>query len=67
MTRRTQVVLFLVGTTLFVVLLQHVGIARLLDPKEGMRSREVPGGTGPSAVAQALARARERLVQMYVL
>jgi uncharacterized protein (TIRG00374 family) len=31
MTRRMQVLLFLVGTTLFVVLLQHVGIARLLE------------------------------------
>jgi uncharacterized protein (TIRG00374 family) len=30
MTRRRQVVLFLVGTALFVVLLKHVGIARLL-------------------------------------
>jgi uncharacterized protein (TIRG00374 family) len=31
MTRRTQLVLFLVGTALFVVLLQHVGLARLLQ------------------------------------
>ena len=29
-------------------------MARLLDPREGMRSREIPGGTGPQAVAQAL-------------
>jgi uncharacterized protein (TIRG00374 family) len=31
MTRRMQLVVFLVGATLFVVLLQHVGIARLLQ------------------------------------
>jgi len=39
-------------------------IARLLDPREGMQSREIPGGTGPQAVAQALDRARARLTQM---
>jgi argininosuccinate lyase len=39
-------------------------IARLLDPREGMLSREIPGGTGPQAVAQALDRARARLTQM---
>jgi argininosuccinate lyase len=38
--------------------------AALLDPKNGMRSREVPGGTGPNAVASALAAARERLAEM---
>ena len=38
--------------------------AALLDPKNGMRSREVPGGTGPNAVATALAAARERLAEM---
>lgn len=36
-------------------------MARLLAPAEGMRSREVPGGTGPRAVAEALRRARARL------
>jgi argininosuccinate lyase len=41
-------------------------MAALLDPKAGMRSREVPGGTGPRAVASALAAARERLERMRV-
>ena len=36
-------------------------VARLLDPSEGMQSREVRGGTGPRAVAQALLEARARL------
>jgi argininosuccinate lyase len=35
--------------------------ARLLNPAEGMKSRELPGGTGPKAVAQALGQAKERL------
>jgi argininosuccinate lyase len=39
-------------------------IAALLDPRQGMRSRELPGGTGPQAVASALAAARRRLVEM---
>jgi argininosuccinate lyase len=38
--------------------------AALLDPKNGMRSREVSGGTGPNVVATALAAARERLAEM---
>jgi argininosuccinate lyase len=38
--------------------------AALLDPKNGMRSREVPGGTGPNVVATALAAARQRLNEM---
>jgi len=38
--------------------------AALLDPKNGMKSREVPGGTGPNAVAAALAAARQRLAEM---
>jgi argininosuccinate lyase len=38
--------------------------ARLLDPRPGMQSRELPGGTGPKAVAAALAEARERLARM---
>ncbi|MCL5743315.1 MAG: argininosuccinate lyase [Acidobacteria bacterium] len=39
-------------------------IARLLDPKEGMKTREVPGATGPAAVSAALEGARRRLRQM---
>ncbi len=39
-------------------------MARLLDPAEGMKSRELPGGTGPTKVAQALSEARVRLEQM---
>src|SRR6202162_3443668 len=38
--------------------------ARLLDPRPGMQSRELPGGTGPQAVAAALVEARERLARM---
>ena len=40
------------------------GMARLLDPREGLQTREIPGGTGPRAVAQALAEARQRLKEM---
>jgi argininosuccinate lyase len=36
----------------------------LFDPAEGMKSRELPGGTGPATVAQALSEARARLAQM---
>ena len=36
-------------------------MARLLSPKVGMSSRELPGGTGPAAVANALAEAESRL------
>lgn len=36
-------------------------IARLLKPREGMASREIAGGTGPQAVAAALAEARRRI------
>ena len=39
-------------------------IARLLKPLEGMRTRELPGGTGPAAVARALNEADERLAIM---
>jgi len=39
-------------------------MARLLDPRAGMHSREIPGGTGPQAVAQALEAARARLAEM---
>jgi argininosuccinate lyase len=40
------------------------GFAALLDPKQGMKSREIRGGTGPAAVAAALEEARARLAQM---
>ncbi|MBM3728346.1 MAG: argininosuccinate lyase [Acidobacteria bacterium] len=36
-------------------------IARLLDPAEGMKTREIRGGTGPAAVAAALDEAGRRL------
>src|SRR6185436_1130278 len=36
----------------------------LLDPRRGLHSRELAGGTGPQAVAGALAAARERLGKM---
>jgi len=39
-------------------------MARLLDVREGLRSREIAGGTGPQAVAQALEQARVRMAQM---
>jgi argininosuccinate lyase len=39
-------------------------MARLLDPREGLKTREISGGTGPGAVAQALIRAHERLERM---
>jgi argininosuccinate lyase len=38
--------------------------AALLDPKRGMKSREIPGGTGPQSVAAALAAARQRRSEM---
>ena len=42
-------------------------MARLLDPAEGMKTRELPGGAGPSAVAQALEDAEARLAQLAVM
>jgi argininosuccinate lyase len=36
-------------------------MARLLHPTEGMKTRELPGGTGPAAVARALEEAEARL------
>ncbi|HWE51933.1 MAG TPA: argininosuccinate lyase [Bryobacteraceae bacterium] len=36
-------------------------MAALLHPGEGMKTREIAGGTGPKAVAAALAEARTRL------
>jgi argininosuccinate lyase len=41
-------------------------MAALLEPKAGLRSREVPGGTGPDAVGAALAEARQRLNEMTI-
>jgi argininosuccinate lyase len=41
-------------------------MAALLHPEEGIKSRELPGGTGPHAVAQALAAAKQRLGEMIV-
>jgi argininosuccinate lyase len=34
---------------------------RLMNPAEGMRTREIPGGTGPEAVRDALSAAHSRL------
>ncbi|RPI12924.1 MAG: argininosuccinate lyase, partial [Acidobacteriales bacterium] len=39
-------------------------MARLLRPSEGMKTREVPGGTGPASVSKALKEAGERLREM---
>jgi len=39
-------------------------MAALLNPAEGMKSREVAGGTGPGAVAAALVAAQQRLVEL---
>jgi argininosuccinate lyase len=39
-------------------------LARLLDPRAGMRTREIFGGTGPETVARALAEAERRLSRM---
>jgi argininosuccinate lyase len=39
-------------------------IARLLDPREGMKTREIEGGTGPETVAAALIAARMRLANL---
>jgi argininosuccinate lyase len=39
-------------------------MAELLNPAAGMRSRELPGGSGPRAVAAALSEARQRLERM---
>jgi argininosuccinate lyase len=36
-------------------------MVRLLDPAEGMKTRELPGGAGPAAVAKALDDAEARL------
>ena len=39
-------------------------MARLLRPHEGMKTREIPGGTGPAAVAKALDEAERRLREL---
>jgi argininosuccinate lyase len=39
-------------------------IAVLLDPREGMKTREILGGTGPKTVAAALVTARLRLANL---
>jgi argininosuccinate lyase len=39
-------------------------LAALLDPRRGMQSREIAGGTGPRSVAAALAAAKARLTRM---
>ena len=39
-------------------------MAKYLNPSEGMKTRELPGGTGPAHVARALAAAEARLSQM---
>jgi len=41
-------------------------LVALLNPQEGIKSREIPGGTGYLAVAQALAQARELLGKLSV-
>jgi argininosuccinate lyase len=38
-------------------------LARFLQPGEGLKTRELPGGTGPAAVARALDEAEARLRQ----
>ena len=39
-------------------------MARLLDPAEGMKTRELAGGTGPATVARALEEAEARLKKL---
>ena len=39
-------------------------MASLLQPAEGMKTREIPGGTGPAAVAKAIDEAATRLALM---
>jgi len=40
------------------------GMAALLNPETGMKSREIPGGTGPDSVAAALENARQLLAKV---
>jgi argininosuccinate lyase len=39
-------------------------MARYLDPREGMKTREIIGGTGPNAVTAALEEAQARLASL---
>ena len=39
-------------------------MARYMKPSEGIKTRELPGGTGPNAVASALKEAEKRLAEM---
>jgi argininosuccinate lyase len=39
-------------------------MAKLLNPAEGMKARELPGGSGPQTVARALDEAEKRLAEM---
>jgi argininosuccinate lyase len=39
-------------------------MARLLDPRQGIETREISGGTGPRSVAEALQEAELRLARM---
>jgi len=39
-------------------------MARYVKPAEGIETRELPGGTGPKAVAKALVDAGARLAEM---
>ena len=41
-------------------------MAALMNPTEGMKSRQVPGGTAPEQVARALAEAEARIVNIGV-
>ncbi len=34
-----------------------------MQPEEGLKTRELPGGSGPNAVARALAEAEARLAE----
>jgi hypothetical protein len=39
-------------------------MAKLLQPAEGMKTREIRGGTGPNAVAAALKEDEARLARL---
>ena len=41
----------------------NTDIVRYLQPEQGIQTRELPGGTGPEAVARALQEAEARLAQ----
>jgi argininosuccinate lyase len=36
---------------------------RLMKPEESIKTREVPGGTGPESVARALGQAKARIAE----